>query len=162
MPENRSTLSPWEKNTLIRDTACFGAVAGVEMIEFFANLHFLNMFLVLATSTITGIWGLVLFFQKKEVINRPWKIALIVTAVDGLIQGLLGIVLVLLGQKPGTGTGLYYLHYVYGAIVILALPVAYTYASKKVRTTILIFAIAALVIAAAAARAMMTGLNIGG
>ncbi len=132
------------------------------MIEFFANLHFLNMFLVLATSTITGIWGLVLFFQKKEVINRPWKIALIVTAVDGLIQGLLGIVLVLLGQKPGTGTGLYYLHYVYGAIVILALPVAYTYASKKVRTTILIFAIAALVIAAAAARAMMTGLNIGG
>ena len=132
------------------------------MIEFFANLHFLNMFLVLATSTITGIWGLVLFFQKKEVINRPWKIALIVTAVDGLIQGLLGIVLVLLGQKPGTGTGLYYLHYVYGAIVILALPVAYTYTSKKVRTTILIFAIAALVIAAAAARAMMTGLNIGG
>ncbi len=120
------------------------------------------MFLVLATSTVTGIWGLVLYFQKKEIINQPWKIALIVTAVDGLLQGLLGIALVLLGLKPGTGTGLYYLHYVYGAIVLLAIPVAYTYTSKKVRTTILIFAIAALVIAAAAARAMMTGLNIGG
>ena len=132
------------------------------MTAFFANLHFLNMFLVLAISTITGIWGLVLYFQKKEVISQPWKIALIITAVDGLLQGLLGVALVLLGQKPGTGTGLYYLHYVYGAIVLLAIPVAYTYTSKKVRLTILFFAIAALVVAAAGARAMMTGLNIGG
>src|SRR5690348_7693332 len=64
---------------------------GVEMTAFFVNLHYLNMFLVLAISTITGIWGQVLYFQKKEVINQPWKIALIVTAADGLLQGLLGI-----------------------------------------------------------------------
>ena len=125
------------------------------------NLHLYNMVLVLATSVITGIWGLVLYFQKKEVINQPWKIALIVTTVDGLIQGLLGIVLVLMGLRP-PGTNLYYLHYVYGAIVILAIPVAYTYASKKVRTTILIFSLASLILAAAAARAMLTGLGIGG
>lgn len=135
---------------------------GVIMIAFVANLHFLTMFLVLATSTVTGIWGLVLFFQKRETIMRPWKIALIVTAIVGLLQGLLGVTLVLLGQRPGTGTGLYYLHYVYGAIVVFAIPVAYTYASKNIRTTILILSIAALVIAAAGARAMMTGLGIGG
>lgn len=126
------------------------------------DLHLWNMVLVLAISTITGIWGLVLFFRKREVIPQPWKIALIVTTIDGLIQGLLGVILVLLGQKPGSGTGLYYLHYVYGAIVVFAIPVAYTYLNKDVRKAILILSIAALVIAAAGARAMMTGLGIGG
>jgi hypothetical protein len=125
------------------------------------DLHLYNVFLVLGTSLITGIWGLVLYFQKKEIIDRAWKIALIVTAADGLLQGLLGILLVLMGLKPGTGTGLYYLHYVYGAIVLLAIPVAITYSSKKGRTNILIFSIAALIIAAAGARALMTGLGLG-
>jgi heme A synthase len=131
------------------------------MLQVFVNLHFINMILVLATSTITFIWGLVLFFQKKEIINQPWKIALIVSAIVGLIQGLLGVGLLLLGQKPGGGTGPYYLHYVYGAIVIFAIPVAYTYIGKDVRKAILILSIAAFIIAAAAARAMMTGLGIG-
>lgn len=151
------------------------------------NLHLWNMALVLATSTITGIWGLVLFFrmgkgngkrrleraqvaeqggqvalQAQESIPQFWKIALIVTAIDGLLQGLLGVILVLLGQRPGSGTGLYYLHYVYGAIVAFAIPVAYTYLNKDVRKAILILSIAALIIAAAGARAMMTGLGIGG
>ncbi|HEY0753556.1 MAG TPA: hypothetical protein VGD98_06305 [Ktedonobacteraceae bacterium] len=132
------------------------------MTSLILNLHLYNMVLVLATSTISGIWGLVLYFRSKkaQAINQFWKIALIVTAIDGLLQGVLGILLVLLGLKPGGGS-LYYLHYVYGAIVLLGIPVAYTYASKSVRRTILILSIAALVIAAAAVRAMMTGLGIG-
>ncbi len=149
------------------------------MLPVVLNLHLFNMVLVLTTSTITGIWGLVLYFRlrpKKVVaetdgpaevateesgkLNHPWKIALIVTAIDGLLQGLLGVTLVLLGQKPGGGS-LYYLHYVYGAIVLLAIPVGYTYASKSARRTTLILSLAALIIAAAGARAMMTGLGIG-
>ena len=158
------------------------AVSGGHMLSTVQTLHLYNMILVLAVSLITGIWGLVLFFRMpkkvavasskeaaeaekaldrpKETINQPWKIALIVTTIVGLIQGLLGITLVLMGQKPGGGS-LYYLHYVYGAIVILAIPVAYTYASKDLRRTVLILSLAALVIAAAGARAMMTGLGIG-
>jgi hypothetical protein len=46
--------------------------------------------------------------------------------------------------------------------VALSLPVAYTYTTKKIRTTILILSIAALIIAAAGVRGMMTGLGIGG
>lgn len=128
------------------------------------NLHLYNMVLVLATSTITGIWGLILYFRQKKVeaISPAWRIAVIVTAIDGLLQGLLGVTLVLLGQGPNLpGGSLYYLHYVYGAIVLLAIPVAYTYATKSLRRTILILSIAALIIAAAGARAMMTGLGIG-
>ncbi|HVU66815.1 MAG TPA: hypothetical protein VHD63_06790 [Ktedonobacteraceae bacterium] len=133
------------------------------MIPIFQNLHLYNMGLVLATSLITGVWGLILYFRYKKVstISPAWRIAVIVTALDGVLQGLFGVALVLLGLRPGGGS-LYYLHYVYGAIVLLAIPVAYTYASKSLRRTILILSIAALIIAAAGARAMMTGLGIGG
>jgi len=118
------------------------------------------MVLVLASGAISGIWGLILFFMKRS-INRPWRISLIATAVFGALQALFGIILVLLGQKPGTGTGLYYLHYVYGAIVVLAIPIAITYATggKNQRRDILIFSIAALVLVAAALRALTTGLH---
>ena len=128
------------------------------MVDIVINLHFYNMVLVLASGTVTGIWGLILFFMKKP-INRPWRISLTVTAVIAALQAVLGITLVLLGQKPGTGTGIYYLHYVYGAIVALAIPVAVTYATggKNQRRDTLIFSIAALILVAAAVRALMTG-----
>ena len=128
------------------------------MVDVISNIHFLNVILVLASGAVTGIWGLIIFFMKKP-INRPWRISLTVTAVVAALQAVLGITLVLLGQKPGTGTGLYYLHYVYGAIVVLAIPIAITYATggKNQRRDILIFSIAALILVAAAIRALMTG-----
>ena len=130
------------------------------MADFIAQLHYFNLFLVLAASLVAGIWGLVLFFMKRtRTIYRPWRITVVITAILALLQGLFGVTLVLLGQKPGTGTGLYYLHYVYGGIVALAIPVALTYATsgKNPRRDVLIFSIAALVLFAAGFRAWMTG-----
>ena len=130
------------------------------MLDVIVQLHYFNLFLVLTTSLVAGIWGLILFFMKKTAtIYRPWRILLIVTAVDALLQGLFGVILVLLGQKPDGGTGLYYLHYVYGGIVALAIPVALTYATggKKPRRDVLIYSLAALVLFAAGFRAWMTG-----
>ncbi len=129
------------------------------MVNVIANLHFLNVVLVLATGAISAIWGFILFFMKRPM-NKPWRIALIVTGIVTAIQALLGITLVLLGQKPGpAGDSLFYLHYVYGAIVVLAIPVAITYATggKEKRRDVLIFSIAALILVAAAVRALMTG-----
>ena len=130
------------------------------MVDVFVTLHLGNMILVLITGTISGVWGLILYFTKRAA-NRPWRIALTVTAVVGLLQALLGIVLVLLGQKPAGGS-LYYLHFVYGGIVALAIPVAITYATggKNPRRDMLIFSIAALIIVAAGARALMTALGL--
>lgn len=130
------------------------------MADFIAQLHYFNLFLVLAASLVAGIWGLVLFFMKRtKTIYRPWRITVVITAILALLQGIFGVTLVLLGQKPGTGTGLYYLHYVYGGIVALAIPVALTYATsgKNPRRDVLIFSIAALVLFAAGFRAWMTG-----
>ena len=130
------------------------------MLDVIIELHYLNLFLILALGLITGIWGLVIYFRKKtQTINGPWRIALIITAADAVLQGIFGVTLLLLGQRPGTGTDLYYLHYVYGGIVALAIPVALTYATggKKPRRDILVFSIAALILFAAGFRAWMTG-----
>jgi heme A synthase len=129
------------------------------MVEFLSSLHFFNGILILIAGTITGIWGLILFFMKKQTIIRPWRIALIFTGIVGFLQALFGIILLLLGQHPGSGTGLYYLHFVYGGIVALAIPVAVTYATggKKPRRDILLFSIISLVLVAAALRAFFTG-----
>lgn len=128
------------------------------MVDFVLFLHAHNVYLVLAACAVTGIWGLILFFMKKTMIPS-WRIALIVTAVLSGLQALLGILLITLGQKPGGGTGLYYLHYVYGAIVALGLPIAVTYTTNgaKTRRDVLIFSIAALIMLAAGIRAFMTG-----
>ncbi|MGH2480847.1 MAG: hypothetical protein ACRDHW_14435 [Ktedonobacteraceae bacterium] len=127
----------------------------------FRNLHLINMVLVLITSLVAGVWGLILYFRKKtEAITRPWKISLIVAAIFGLLQALLGIILVLLGTRPPSPNGSpYYLHYVYGAIVALAIPVAYTYIGKDVRKATLILSCAAIILALAATRGAMTGLG---
>ena len=128
------------------------------MLDFVLTLHKYNVFLVLIAATVVGVWGLVLYFTKKAMI-KLWRYLLWLTAILGAIQGLLGLTLVAMGQKPGTGTSLYYLHYVYGGIVALAIPIALTYTTngKNLRRDLLVFSIAALVLAAAGVRAWMTG-----
>jgi len=97
----------------------------------------------------------------KRRLNRPWSISLLVTAILALLQGLLGITLLLMGQRPPGGS-LYYLHYVYGGIVALAIPAAVSYATsgKNLQRDMLIFTIAAFILVAASARALMTGLGL--
>ena len=99
------------------------------MTEVIANIHFLNALLVLVLGTITWVWGFIVYFfvlKKPAVATAPsegneqavqavaqvpaayrtWRIALIATAIDALLQALLGITLLLwLGQRPGTGSG---------------------------------------------------------
>jgi len=131
------------------------------MLDVVLQLHYFNLFLILTASLIAGIWGLILFFTKRTAtIYRPWRILLIITAALSLLQGLFGVTLVLLNQRPGPPADqLYYLHYVYGGIVALAIPVALTYATggKKPRRDVLVYSLAALVLFAAGFRAWMTG-----
>ncbi|GAC1390039.1 MAG: hypothetical protein NVS4B11_03070 [Ktedonobacteraceae bacterium] len=128
------------------------------MLDAVVTIHGYNFFLIFTAAVVAGIWGLVLYFRKLEA-SRPWHISLYITAILGGIQGLLGVTLVLLGQKPQGGQGLYWLHYVYGGIVVFALPVALTYTTngKNRRLDILIYSIAVLVLAAASVRGWVTG-----
>ncbi len=128
------------------------------MSDILITLHSYNVYLVIVAALITAVWGLILYFRKKTM-PQVWRTALIVTGILALLQGLLGVSMVALGLHPGTGKGLYYLHYVYGGIVALGLPVALTYATggKNLRRDMLIFSIALLVMVAAGVRAWITG-----
>lgn len=86
---------------------------------------------------------------------RVFRWSLIVTASLGLVQALVGGLLLLLGQRPSDP-----LHYVYGAIVLLAIPVGYVYSDQKqVRRDFVIMTIALVAVVGAAARAYMTGMG---
>lgn len=129
------------------------------MTDFILLLHQYNFFLIVAFAGITGIYGLVLYFTRKAII-KSWRIMLIITLALGLLQGLFGLIMVFSGLKPGGGKDLYYLHYVYGGIVALGIPLtwlSFTTSGKNQRKDLLIYSIAALVLVAAAIRAWMTG-----
>ena len=129
------------------------------MLDFILLLHQYNVYLVLTAATVSGILGMVLYFTKRPVLQL-WRVMLIVTLVLGLLQAAFGLTMVALGARPGGGGGPYYLHYVYGAIVALGIPMvwlSFTTNGKDKRKDMLFYSIAMLVMAAAATRAWMTG-----
>ncbi|GCE10487.1 hypothetical protein [Tengunoibacter tsumagoiensis] len=129
------------------------------MFDFILFIHHYNVYLILVAALVAGIWGLVLYFRHLPA-DRAWRITLIVSVALGILQGLLGLIMVLLGKKPAGGEGLFYLHYVYGGIVALAVPFAwlsYTSNEKNQRKIVLFYSIAALVMVAAGVRGWMTG-----
>lgn len=88
-----------------------------------------------------------------ELVRRVFRYTLGVTAGLGALQAVFGGLLVLLRCQPREP-----LHYVYGLIVLLAVPVAFAYSDQRqVRRDIIIFTIAAVAILGAAVRALATG-----
>ncbi len=93
--------------------------------------------------------------SRASAIPPIYRSALVVTGGLALIQAALGGLLVALGATPRDS-----LHYVYGIVVLVAVPVAFTYMSGKLersRRDLLFLVIAAVVVAAAAVRAYATG-----
>ena len=157
------------------------------MFDFLVHVH-LSMFFVLVTAgAICFFWGLgILIFRRpaskavvaaaqkdaveqtssvnaegasaapaKPAISPLFRSAVRVTGYLALLQAILGGILFLMGGRPTDQ-----LHYVYGLVVLLAVPVASVYATGKreqARRDLIILLIGALVVAAAAVRAFMTG-----
>ncbi len=93
--------------------------------------------------------------RRQSLISPLYRSALKVTGYLALIQAILGGVLWLTGARPADQ-----LHIVYGIVVLLAVPVAFVYMTGKperMRRDLTFLIIAALVVAAAAVRAWMTG-----
>ena len=92
----------------------------------------------------------------KPAISPLFRSAIRVTGYLALFQAVLGGILYLMNQgRPADQ-----LHYVYGLVVLLAVPVASVYATGKreqARRDLIILLIGALIVAAAAVRAFMTG-----
>jgi hypothetical protein len=134
--------------------------------SFVLGLHTAMVPIILAAAAITLIVGIVLFFMTRRQAAAPdvetgtiatwrriFRILLSVTAGFGVLQAIFGLILFASGDRPAEG-----LHFVYGAIVLGAIPVAYVYSDQKqVRRDIIIMAIAVVAVIGAAVRALMTG-----
>ena len=129
------------------------------MAQFILTLHSYNVYLVIIAATISGILGIVLYYTHRPVLKQ-WRVMLIITLVLGLLQAVFGLTMVALGLKPGGGVCDYYLHYGYGGIVALGIPLvwlSFTTNGQDKRKDMLFYSIATLIMVAAAVRAWMTG-----
>lgn len=127
-------------------------------MPFLVALHCNLVPLIWVVGGVAMVWGLVLLVQRRA-LTRVLRIVLGVTAGLGALEALIGGILFLTGNHPKDN-----LHYVYGLIVLIAIPVAYTYADNKadanarsIRRDMIVYTVAAAVVVAAAVRAFMTG-----
>jgi hypothetical protein len=135
-------------------------------VQTLLSLHFIMVPLILAAGALTLIAGITLLVLRRglsdedmpqtgaaPLFTRIFRVLMWVTAGLGAIQAIFGGLIYLNNGRPGDP-----LHYVYGGIVLLAIPVAYAYSDqKRVRRDLIIMVIAILAVIGAAVRALMTG-----
>jgi len=101
---------------------------------------------------ILALWGLILFFRRRNP-SGGYLGALVLAEGVVVLEALIGIVLLLQGHRPND-----MLHYVYGLVAVIALPAAYFLSANGTeRRDSLYFAIATAFTAAIALRAGFTG-----
>lgn len=132
------------------------------MRTFLIDFHQTVAVIILALGGVFLLAGLALIFvTRRDVgslarvgwLRSVFRLFMWLTAAGGVLQAALGALLLSQGLHPKEG-----LHFVYGLIVLAAVPVAFVYSDqKKVRADIIIMTIAAAAIIGAAVRAMMTG-----
>ncbi len=98
-----------------------------------------------------GVWGLFLAWRKSP-ISPGYRGALIIGVALGVIQALIGVFLLLQGARPEDN-----LHFLYGASVILTLPLVMSYIVDKKVSRPLAFGLGTLFMAGLAIRAITTG-----
>jgi hypothetical protein len=133
------------------------------MLNVILQLHQIMVPVILTVGGVTLLCGLLLLYLSRAQARdgtarlagwmRVFRRLLVATAATGVLQAVFGALLLLLGQHPRDN-----LHFVYGLIVLGAVPVAYVYSDQKqVRRDIIIMVIAAAAVIGAAIRGMMTG-----
>jgi hypothetical protein len=98
-----------------------------------------------------GAWGVFLAIRHSGV-TPGFRGALVIGVTLAVIQALLGVTLFASGQRPVDN-----LHYLYGATVILTLPLVSSYLAGKAFSRPLAFGLASLFMAGLAIRAITTG-----
>jgi len=104
---------------------------------------------------ITGfivIWSAALYLRKQAP-SGSYRATLVLTEGLFIVQGLVGIAMFLGGRRPHDG-----LHWLYGILLVIVLPIAATYISgRDTRREPLVYGIAGLFMAGLTIRAFTTG-----
>ena len=90
---------------------------------------------------------------RKQVPSGSFRATLVLTEVLFIVQGLVGIAMFLAGARPHDR-----LHWLYGPLLVIVLPIAASYLSgRENRREPLVYGLAALFMFGLAVRAYMTG-----
>ena len=116
----------------------------VELHTLIARALVLYFFLV-------GLWGVFVGLRKRE-LDPAFRGAVVIGVALGVVQALVGIVLLASGRRPADN-----LHYLYGATVIVTLPLVVSYIADKRISRPLAYGLATLFMAGLAIRAITTG-----
>lgn len=92
---------------------------------------------VIYFNAILGIWGFFNFLRGAKSVDGSYAGALALSPVIGLAQMTLGLILL----TQGYGATLRFVHYLYGALVILAVPATFAFTNgRDDRGALLIYA----------------------
>lgn len=101
---------------------------------------------------IMGTWSAINFFRGKG-LDAAFRGALVVGEISFLAQGVLGLIMVILGLHPAD-----WLHLLYGVLVAIAWPGVYIYTqARQERAEAGLYAIISFFMFGLAIRAIMTG-----
>lgn len=107
---------------------------------------------VILYMVVIGLWGFFSYFRGGE-LGGSLGGSFIIGQGLLMVQAMFGLILVFQGGRP-----LASLHYVYGTVIVLLLPFAYTFVRDRYpRQGLLLCSTTALFIAALAFRAIVTG-----
>ncbi len=107
---------------------------------------------VVLFTLLAGLWGLLLYLRNRSLDGGYWGI-LVIGELLILVQGLLGMVLLISGEQPERTV-----HFLYGVVAALTLPAAYGFMrGRDDRRAVLIYGALCLFLAAIALRAATTG-----
>jgi heme A synthase len=99
-----------------------------------------------------GIWAAWSYFRKEGVNSNYWG-ALIIGEILVIGQGVIGVLMVILGGLPHD-----LIHFLYGVLVALGWPAVYIYTNARAtRTEAALYALVSFFIFGLAIRAIMTG-----
>ena len=102
-------------------------------------------------TVIIGVWGLVMYFRSASP-NASFRSTLVLTEALFVLQGLIGIGLFLGGSRPKDP-----LHWLYGILLVITLPIAATYpAAREEKRQSLVYGVVGLFMAGLCIRAWMT------
>lgn len=100
---------------------------------------------------VVGLWGLFLALRRQP-FNSAYQGALVISLVLGVVQALIGVLLLVTGGRPRDD-----LHYLYGLSIIVALPLVQQLLAKRTFSRSLAYGLASLFMMGLAIRAITTG-----
>jgi hypothetical protein len=114
-------------------------------------IHLLIAQAIVLYFALVGVWGVFLALRRQP-FNSAYQGALVIALVLGVVQALVGVLLLVSGTRPRDD-----LHYLYGLSIIVALPLVQQYITRRTVSRPLAYGLASLFMMGLAIRAFTTG-----